>query len=149
LSQDYRVAVEKRVYLTQGEEIQERYLKIYAIATRQVVTVVEILSPNNPLSSADRDTHKQNHWHIATNQTNRVAINLLHSDGSYPFNLRQPIPPIQIPLAADRSVTLDLQPLLHQIYDRARLALAIDYQKPPTPKLLPDDRAWLNDMLIH
>jgi hypothetical protein len=149
LSQDYRVAVEKRVYLTQGEEIQERYLKIYAIAARQVVTVVEILSPNNPRSSAEKDTQKQNHWHIATNQINRVAINLLHSDECYPFDLRQPIPPIQIPLAADHAVTLDLQPLLHQIYDRARLALAIDYQKPPTPQLASDDRAWLNAMLIQ
>jgi Protein of unknown function (DUF4058) len=94
-------------------------LKIYAIATRQVVTLIEILSPNNPLSSADKDTQEQNHRHIATNSTNRVAINLLHSDECYPFNLRQPIPAIQIPLAVDRAVTLDLQPLPHQIYDRA------------------------------
>jgi Protein of unknown function (DUF4058) len=149
LSQDYRVAVEKRVYLTQGEERQERYLKIYAIATRQVVTVVEILSLNNALSSAEKDTQKQNHWHIAINQTNRVAINLLHSGECYPFDLRQPIPPIQIPLAADRAVKLDLQPLLHQIYDRARLALAIDYQKPPIPQLSPDDRAWLTTTIEH
>jgi hypothetical protein len=28
--------------------------------------------------------------------------------------------------------------------DRARLALAIDYQNSPIPKLSPDDRAWLN-----
>jgi Protein of unknown function (DUF4058) len=63
----------------------------------------------------------------------------------YAFNLRQPIPTIQIPLAADTAVILEIQPLLHQIYDRARLALAIDYQKPPIPKLSPDDRVWLND----
>jgi hypothetical protein len=119
-------------------------LKIYAIATRQVVTLIEILSPNNPLSSADKDTQEQNHRYIAINQTNRVAINLLHSDECYPFNLRQPIPPIQIPLAVDRAVTLDLQPLPHQIYDRACRALAIDDQKLPIPKLSPDDRAWLN-----
>jgi hypothetical protein len=62
----------------------------------------------------------------------------------YAFNLRQPIPPIQIPLAVDRAVTLDLQPLPHQIYDRACCALAIDDQKLPIPKLSPDDRAWLN-----
>jgi hypothetical protein len=62
----------------------------------------------------------------------------------YAFNLWQTIPAIQIPLAADSAVTLDLQPLLHQIYDRARLALAIDYQKPPIPKLSSDDRAWFS-----
>jgi hypothetical protein len=147
LSQDYRVAFEKRVYLSQGEEIQERYLKIYAVASHQVVTLVEILSPNNQRLLADRESHKQDAQPIATNQTNRGAINLLHSDKCYPFDLRQPIPPIQIPLAADSAVTLDLQPLLHQIYDRARLALAIDYQKPPIPKLSPDDLAWLNLMI--
>jgi Protein of unknown function (DUF4058) len=62
----------------------------------------------------------------------------------YDINLRQPIPAIQMPLTADTAVALDLQPLLHQIYDRARLALAIDYQKPPIPKLPPEDLAWLN-----
>jgi hypothetical protein len=62
----------------------------------------------------------------------------------YAFNLWQTIPAIQIPLAADSAVTLDLQPLRHQIYDRARLALAIDYQKPPIPKLSSDDRAWFS-----
>jgi hypothetical protein len=30
------------------------------------------------------------------------------------------------------------------MYDRAGLALAIDYQKPPIPKLPPNDLAWLN-----
>jgi Protein of unknown function (DUF4058) len=49
---------------------------------------------------------------------------------------------VRISQSDDRGV--DLQLLLHQIYDRARLALAIDYQKPPIPKLSLDDRAWLN-----
>jgi Protein of unknown function (DUF4058) len=209
LSQDYRVAVEKRVYLTQGEEtiligipdvsvtatpqanvgtsiaiapeptiveiplaeeVQERYLEIREIATGRVVTVIELLSPKNKRSGDGRDAYSQKRQRIMLSQTHLVEIDLLRSGEPLPmvgattsdyrilvsrsdrrpkaqlyaFNLRQPIPAIQIPLAADRAVTLDLQPLLHQIYDRARLALAIDYQKPPIPKLSPDDRAWLN-----
>jgi Protein of unknown function (DUF4058) len=209
LSQAYRVAVEKRVYLTQGEEsiligipdvsvtatpqastgtataiatqptiveiplaeeVQERYLEIREIATGRVVTVIELLSPKNKRSGDGRDAYSQKRQRIMLSQTHLVEIDLLRSGDPLPmvgaatsdyrilvsrsdqrpkaqlyaFNLRQPIPTIQIPLAANTAVTLDLQPLLHQIYDRARLALAIDYQKPPIPKLSPDDLAWLN-----
>jgi Protein of unknown function (DUF4058) len=209
LSQDYRVAVEKRVYLTQGEEtiligipdvsvtatpqantgtataiapeptiveiplaeeVQERYLEIREIATGRVVTVIELLSPKNKRSGDGRDAYSQKRQRIMLSQTHLVEIDLLRSGDPLPmvgaitsdyrilvsrsdrrpkaqlyaFNLRQPIPTIQIPLAADTAVILEIQPLLHQIYDRARLALAIDYQKPPIPKLSPDDRVWLN-----
>jgi hypothetical protein len=42
--------------------------------------------------------------------------------------LRQVIPTIAIPLNGTASVALDLQPLLHRVYDRARFELAIDYE---------------------
>ncbi len=209
LSQDYRVAVEKRVYLTQGEEtiligipdvsvtatpqaaagtataiaaepivveiplaeeIQERYLEIREIATGRVVTVIELLSPKNKRPGDGRDAYSQKRQRTMLSQTHLVEMDLLRSGEPLPmvgavtsdyrilvsrsdrrpkaqlyaFNLRQPIPKVPIPLANDTAVTLDLQPLLHQIYDRARLALAIDYQKPPIPKLSLEDRVWLN-----
>lgn len=209
LSQAYRVAVEKRVYLTQGEEtiligipdvsvtatpqtssrtaiavatepivveiplaeeVQERYLEIREIATGRVVTVIELLSPKNKRPGDGRDAYSQKRQRIMLSQTHLVEIDLLRSGDPLPmlgattsdyrilvsrsdrrpkaqlyaFNLRQPIPTIQVPLADETTAPLNLQPLLHQIYDRARLALAIDYQKPPIPKLLPDDRVWLN-----
>jgi Protein of unknown function (DUF4058) len=208
LSQDYRVAVEKRVYLSQGEEtiligipdvsvtaapsnslsntatatapvsieiplaeeIQERYLEIREIATGRVVTVIELLSPKNKRSGDGRDAYMQKRQRIMMSQTHLVEIDLLRSGEALPmvgaaksdyrivvspsrdrpkaqlyaFNLQQIIPPIQIPLAADAAVTIDLQPLLHQVYDRARFVKAIDYQQLPIPKLSPDDRTWLN-----
>jgi Protein of unknown function (DUF4058) len=209
LSQAYRVAVEKRVYLSQGEEtiligipdvaltatptatprtataiatapmvveiplaeeVQERYLEIREIATGRVVTVIELLSPKNKRPGDGRDAYSQKRQRIMLSQTHLVEIDLLRSGDPLPmlgaatsdyrilvsrsdhrpkaqlyaFNLRQPIPIIEIPLAADTSTTLDVQPLLHQIYDRARLALAIDYQQPPIPPLSQADRAWLN-----
>jgi hypothetical protein len=217
LSQDYRVAVEKRVYLSQGEEtiligipgvsvtatppantttttaiateptiveiplaeeVQERYLEIREISTSRVVTVIELLSPKNKRSGEGRDAYSQKRQRIMLSQTHLVEIDLLRYGSTrptgsgdplpmvgavtsdyrilvsrsdyrpkaqlYAFNLRQPIPAIQIPLTADTAVALDLQPLLHQIYDRARFALAIDYQKSPIPKLPPEDLAWLN-----
>jgi Protein of unknown function (DUF4058) len=207
LSQDYRVAVEKRVYLSQGEEtiligipdvsvtatlatartataiaaepmvveiplaeeVQERYLEIREIATGRVVTVIELLSPKNKRPGDGRDAYSQKRQRILLSQTHLVEIDLLRSGDPLPmvggvtsnyrimvsrsdhrpkaqlyaFNLPQPIPAIEIPLAAGTSVTLALQPLLHQVYDRARLALSINYQQPPVPKLPADDWAWL------
>jgi Protein of unknown function (DUF4058) len=45
----------------------------------------------------------------------------------YAFNLRQVIPAIALPLKGETTIALDLQPLLHRVYDRAQFELAIDY----------------------
>ncbi len=64
------------------------------------------------------------------------------------FSLRQPIPAFPIPLrTGEQKPMLELQPLLHQVYDRARLELAIDYNQPCTPKLSTEDEAWLRSLM--
>jgi Protein of unknown function (DUF4058) len=65
----------------------------------------------------------------------------------YAFNLRQVIPTIAIPLNGTATVQLDLQPLLHRVYDKARLELAIDYQQSLSPKLSDEDTAWILSLL--
>jgi hypothetical protein len=65
----------------------------------------------------------------------------------YAFNLRQVIPPIAVPMNGTATVPLDLQPLLHRVYDKARLELAIDYQQTPSPKLSDKDTAWILSLL--
>jgi hypothetical protein len=207
LSQDYRVAVEKRVYLSQGEEmiligipdvsitaapqfsaggvavaaepvvveiplaeeVAERYLEIREVATGRVVTVIELLSPKNKRSGAGRDAYLQKRQRIMMSQTHLVEIDLLRGGGSLPmvggtrsdyrilisqssrrpkadlyaFSLRQPIPSIAVPLAEGSSVLLDLQLLLHQIYDRARFQMAINYQQIPLPQVSEADQIWV------
>jgi hypothetical protein len=211
LSQEYRVAVEKRVYLSQGEgtisigipdvsittssssstggaaiateptiveipvaeEVQERFLEIREVATGRVVTVIELLSPKNKRAGEGRDAYLQKRQRIMMSQTHLVEIDLLRAGVPLPmvgghksdyrilvsashhrpkaqlyaFGIRQEIPPIAIPLAAAAAVTLDLQRLLHEVYDRARFGLAIDYQKPPLPKLSSEDLKWLLDII--
>jgi hypothetical protein len=61
----------------------------------------------------------------------------------YAFNLRQVIPTIAVPLNGAASVALDLQPLLHRVYDRARFGLAIDYRQSLSSKLSDEDAAWI------
>jgi Protein of unknown function (DUF4058) len=207
LSQDYRVAVEKRVYLSQGEEttligipdvsitddsklatgavagasepvvveiplaeeVAERYLEIREVATGRVVTVIELLSPKNKRSGEGRDAYLQKRQRVMISQTHLVEIDLLRGGVSLPmvggtksdyrilisqssrrpkadlyaFGLRQPIPSITVPLAGEASVVLDLQLLLHQIYDRARFQMAIDYQQILIPQLSEADQVWV------
>ncbi|MEB3292764.1 MAG: DUF4058 family protein [Synechococcales bacterium] len=211
LSRDYRVAVEKRVYLDQGdetvligipdvsviapqsaiiastavvdvpitveipleEEVQERYLEIREVATGRVVTVIELLSPKNKRSKVGREAYLQKRRQIMMSQTHLVEIDLLRGGEALPmtgaisshyrilistsqkrpkaqlyaFNLRQPIPAIAVPLNGDATVLLDLQPLLHRIYDKARFELAIDYQQPLSPKLSEEDATWILELV--
>jgi hypothetical protein len=207
LSRDYRVAVEKRVYLDQGdetvligipdvsvmaapnvtamptavldapitvevpleEEVQERFLEIREVATGRVVTVIELLSPKNKRSKVGRETYLQKRRQIMMSQTHLVEIDLLRGGEALPmtgavgsdyrilvsasehrpkaqlyaFNLRQVIPTIAVPLNGAAMVTLDLQPLLDRVYDKARFELAIDYRQSLSPKLSDEDAAWI------
>jgi hypothetical protein len=207
LSRDYRVAVEKRVYLDQGdetiligipdvsvmappkatatptavldapitveipleEEVKERFLEIREVATGRVVTVIELLSPKNKRSKMGRETYLQKRRQIMMSQTHLVEIDLLRGGEALPmtgaiesdyrilvstsehrpkaqlyaFNLRQVIPTIAVPLNDTATVSLDLQPLLHRVYDKARFELAIDYQQALSPRLSEQDTGWI------
>jgi hypothetical protein len=49
---------------------------------------------------------------------------------------------VPIPLApGEPEARLELQPLVHDIYDRARYRYSL-YRTPPEPRLSPDDAAW-------
>jgi hypothetical protein len=61
----------------------------------------------------------------------------------YAFGVRQSIPPIPIPLlGGDPEPVLDLNAVLHALYDRARFDLRLDYTKPPVPPLAEEDNTW-------
>jgi len=60
----------------------------------------------------------------------------------YPMSLRQPLPPIPIPLRqTDQDVPLALQPLIERVYVAGGHD-DIDYSKPPHQSLSTDDQAW-------
>jgi hypothetical protein len=52
------------------------------------------------------------------------------------FNRPQAIPPFAVPLRlGEPELVIELQPLLHRVFDRVRFELAIDMQQPPNPKV--------------
>ncbi len=67
----------------------------------------------------------------------------------YGFNLRDRIPSFALPLQPDDNpVMVDLQPLLHTVYDQGNFDLRIDYtQAVPDPALSEGDRDWVHQCL--
>ena len=62
--------------------------------------------------------------------------------GVWPILLREPLPAIPVPLRApDSDARLDLQQVLHRLYDAAGYEDYI-YTGTPQPALGPEDTAW-------
>ncbi|BAZ11010.1 hypothetical protein NIES4071_28340 [Calothrix sp. NIES-4071] len=151
-----------------AEEVQERFLEIREVGTGNVITVIELISPKNKRTGEGRSAYLQKRLHILVSATHLVEIDLLRGGEALPmgavitsdyriiisrsyqrpkaelyaFNLQQSIPAIPIPLrSGEDEPVLDLQLLLHKIYDRARFKLGIDYSKACTPKLSKENEA--------
>jgi hypothetical protein len=156
------------------DQVIERYLEIRDSATHQVVTVIEVLSPSNKQPGEGRQQYERKRLHVLASWTSLVEIDLLRgwqpmplgeapaSDyrllvsrgwlrpeaSLYPFEVTEPIPEIPIPLRAQESEpALDLNELLHSIYDQVRYDLRIDYSIDPEPPLEPDKAEWARRLL--
>ena len=65
----------------------------------------------------------------------------------YPISLRDPLPPIQIPLRdADENVVSNLQAVLDRVYAEGPFG-SIDYSKPPVPPLNNENATWAMERL--
>jgi hypothetical protein len=65
----------------------------------------------------------------------------------YSFHLRDRLPRIRIPLRKqDQDVRLDLQALVDLVYEDGRYD-DIDYERPLSPPLSPDDAAWAKSLV--
>lgn len=66
----------------------------------------------------------------------------------YAFTVRDPVPPSPLPLReGDEEPLVDVQTVLHTLYDRAGYNLRIDYRGEPVPPLSAEDAAWATDLL--
>lgn len=159
------------------ETEREGYLEVRQVGTEAVITVIEVLSPKNKRSGPGRQQYATKRQKILGSQTHLVEIDLLRqwqamplasspaqshyrilvsrSDRRpqadlYAFNLPDPIPAFPLPLQAeDEEPVVDLQQLLHRIYDEAGYDLRLDYQQNPTPPLNEVDTEWLQQWLMR
>ena len=169
-----RTVQPESVTIPMSEEVTERYLEIREIATGQVVTTIEILSPKNKRSGEGRDAYETKRNRILASRTHLVEIDLLRAGKSFPiasqnlkdyrilicrgdqrpygdlyaFDLWDKIPAVPIPIRPlDVSPILDLQSLLDHVYHKGRYGLAIDYQQSLQPVLKESDRQKLDTLL--
>jgi hypothetical protein len=158
------------------QEIHEALLKIVDAASRDVVTVIEVLSPANKVpNSSGRKSFEDKRTHVMRSSSHWVEIDLLRGNriirvpkklGShsylvhvskndrrplgllYPISLPQPLPIIPIPLkAGDPDAQLDIRAVIDAFYDRLGYDLEIDYRAEPTPPLSGKSATWANQLL--
>jgi hypothetical protein len=144
------------------------FLEIRDRKDRDLVTVLEMLSPSNKKPGADREQYLAKRGRLLHGSANLVEIDLLRGwprmpivepkicdyriivsrvidrpkVNDWPLLLRDSLPTIPIPLRPPFApVELALQPILHEVYDRAGYKNYI-YENTPEPPLSAEDAAW-------
>lgn len=155
--------------------VRQGYLEVREVATREVVTAIELLSPINKRSGRGRQTYETKRERVLSSATHLVEIDLLRAHQPMPvfgeglpshyrilvsqsdlrpqadlykFNLTDPVPSFRLPLRhGDQSPMVELQTLLDEVYERSGYDLKLDYQQEPLPALSDQDANWLNHIL--
>jgi hypothetical protein len=149
------------------------FLEIRDRRGRELVTVLELLSPANKKPGPDREQYLAKRLQLLVSNVHLVEIDLLRGGprlpledlpvcdyyalvsrveerprvGVWPLRLRDPLPILPVPLRRpDPDAQLDLQRALHRLYDAAGYADYI-YSANPQPTLSPEDAAWARQFL--
>jgi hypothetical protein len=157
------------------ETVRQGYLEVREIATGQVITVIEVLSPVNKRPGKGRNDYENKRALILESSSNLVEIDLLRQwqplpiEGNpiqsnyrilvspqekrpqadlYAFNLADRIPCFALPLRAeDTEPVVNLRSFLDGIYNRSGYGFVIDYSQPTVPPLSDNDQAWAENWL--
>ena len=165
------------VQLPATELLKERYLEVRRVDNRQVVAIIELLSPTNKGGDGYRE-YLAKRAATLYSPTHLVEIDLLRAGRRMPvigpapaeahyrilvanarrsepvadlyaFGIRQAIPDFVMPLAQeDEGIAVNLNSVVNSVYADGSYDLDIDYgQDPPEPPLPDDDRAWVEQLL--
>lgn len=155
------------------DRIHEAFIEIRDAEDRELITVIELLSPTNKRPGPDRNQYCAKRRLLLSGNVHLVEIDLLRgysrmpvdglSDCSYcvmvsrsyrrpevelwPIGLRETLPAIPIPLKREHpDARLELQSLLHAQYDAAGYADYI-YRGSPRPPLFSSDAQWARQLI--
>lgn len=164
------------VQVPMADELTERYLEIRDAEYGFAITIIELLSPDNKRAgSRGNSEYLSKRETIISSRTNLVEIDLLRGGTPspiigptpvsdyrivvirswerplaklYPFDLRDPIPTVPIPLRrGEEEPLLALNQLLHRLYEQAVYNLRIDYSHTAIPPLAEADAVWAAALL--
>lgn len=149
-------------------------VEIRDVASNQLVTCIEILSPVNKRDSglASYRQKRQRLYHAGVHMLEidllrrgaralahprvpdsayLIALTRAHSGATqlWPLELHDALPAVPVPLGEpDPDSLIELGTALAAIYDEAGYDLSIDYTQPPPPPALNEpDAAWLRQLL--
>ncbi|MEG4054084.1 MULTISPECIES: DUF4058 family protein [unclassified Microcoleus] len=157
-------------------QVREGYLEIIERETKELITVIEILSPTNKRTGKGRQMYEEKREKILSSRTYLIEIDLLRRGQKMPvigndieshysvlvcrgnrrpkadlyaFNLQNPMPAFPLPLrSGDTEPIINLQELFTQIYDIASYDLKIDYRNwEVIPPLSEADTIWADAWL--
>ena len=151
------------------------YLTIRTKEFREVVTVIELLSPSDKARGDGQAAYLGKRANIQSSTANLVELDFLRGGQRLPtadplqpgdyfafvsrptdwpdidvygWSMRDPLPSIPIPLAEpDPDVLLDLQEVFTTTYDLAGYDLALNYRAVVRPPLTTDEAAWATERL--
>lgn len=155
---------------------REAFLTVRDADSLEVVTAIELLSPANKRRGSDgRKLYLQKRDAVLQSTANLVEIDLLRGgdrlptvgplpDGDYfvfiargrrrpraevyAWRLRDPLPTIPIPLKGDDpDVTLDLQTIFADRFDRSGYDYSLKYDVSLDPVFDTDDAGWVQEIL--
>lgn len=150
--------------------LPQRSLNILDVSERRLITAIELLSPSNKRVGGGREEYIERRERFLAGGVHLIEIDLLRQGtrlpmcgqlpdapyffyvsrssqrpltGIWPITLRQPLPPVPVPLmAGDPDAILDLQAAFTQAYDDFGFDLELDYTQPPWPAIAEPDQAW-------
>jgi hypothetical protein len=181
----YRARVTQRHYVTEQalftsvvrDEHHEDYIEIRQRGDGRLVTLVDLVSPSNKVTTAGRSAYLDKRREGRNASANLVEVDLVlqgqptleySRDGLpdwdyavtvtrstqperyeiYTATLQKRLPRFRLPLAADdRDTVLDLHTAFTRCYDQGGFAAKIDYHRDPMTPLNPEDRQWLHEIL--
>lgn len=142
----------------------------------RVITAIEVLSPTNKLTENGRAEYRRKQRDYLAAGVNLVEVDLLRGDQyvlAAPLEfiplakrrtfmmcvrtktrtkifgaaLAESLPVIPIPLRpTDRDVSLNIQQLINQVYDRGRYS-KVNYHHDPDPAFAPEEAEWVATLL--
>lgn len=160
-----------------AEEHREAFVEIHeAAGDQRLVTAIEVLSPSNKRPGTPGwDLYQRKRQSLLLGEANLVEVDLLRGGQRlpmldpwprspytllvartmsyalcrvWPAHIQRRLPAIPVPLATpDPDLSLDLQPMIEEIYRRSRYARSIDYTRPAVPPLSRAETTWLKQQL--
>ena len=155
-------------------EVRVTWLRVEAMPKRDVVTIVEVLSPTNKAPGTGRLQYIRKREAISASYVNLVEIDLLRrgqpmpletpppssdyrvlvcrglehpSALLYPFTVQQAVPKFPLPLLPDDDeLEVDLGAIINAMHHTARYGQVARYHEPPPePAFAPEVAEWVGE----